>query len=169
MQGDPSTMTRRFDIFDRDRRRLLAGAAVVALVPTFTLSLGARQQPATPPPAAATRPNVLFVVFDDLNDWTGPTKGHPQAHTPTLDSARRARHQLHERALPGAALQPVARQLPDRPAADRRPASTPSSRGQAALANYPQLRDHVTLPATSPSRATAPSPSARSSTTLEPQ
>ncbi|MFY0653195.1 MAG: sulfatase [Cyclobacteriaceae bacterium] len=31
------------------------------------------------------RPNVLFVIFDDLNDWEGVMKGHPQALTPNID------------------------------------------------------------------------------------
>lgn len=32
-----------------------------------------------------SRPNVLFISVDDLNDWIGPLKGHPQARTPNLD------------------------------------------------------------------------------------
>ncbi|MEQ6120615.1 sulfatase [Reichenbachiella sp. MALMAid0571] len=31
------------------------------------------------------KPNVLFVIFDDLNDWEGVLKGHPQALTPNID------------------------------------------------------------------------------------
>jgi len=34
---------------------------------------------------AATKPNVLFIAIDDLNDWTGCLGGHPQAQTPNLD------------------------------------------------------------------------------------
>jgi arylsulfatase A-like enzyme len=34
---------------------------------------------------AATRPNVLFIAIDDLNDWVGCLGGHPQARTPNLD------------------------------------------------------------------------------------
>ncbi len=30
-------------------------------------------------------PNVLFISIDDLNDWTGALKGHPQVITPNLD------------------------------------------------------------------------------------
>lgn len=30
-------------------------------------------------------PNVLFIVADDLNDFTGYTEGHPELHTPNLD------------------------------------------------------------------------------------
>ena len=32
-----------------------------------------------------TAPNVLFIVVDDMNDWTSYLKGHPQARTPNLD------------------------------------------------------------------------------------
>jgi arylsulfatase A-like enzyme len=32
-----------------------------------------------------TPPNVLLIVFDDLNDWIGCLGGHPQAFTPNLD------------------------------------------------------------------------------------
>ncbi len=35
--------------------------------------------------AAASRPNVLFIAIDDLNDWVGCLGGHPQARTPNLD------------------------------------------------------------------------------------
>ncbi|MGE3822384.1 MAG: sulfatase [Isosphaeraceae bacterium] len=31
------------------------------------------------------RPNVLFLAVDDLNDWVGPLKGHPQVKTPNID------------------------------------------------------------------------------------
>ena len=43
-------------------------------------------------PHAATaqqRPNVLFIVIDDLNDWIGCLGGHPQARTPHIDSVAR--------------------------------------------------------------------------------
>lgn len=36
--------------------------------------------------APATKPqNVLLIIADDLNDWIGPMKGHPQVKTPNLD------------------------------------------------------------------------------------
>lgn len=31
------------------------------------------------------RPNVLFIVVDDLNDYVGALDGHPQVHTPNID------------------------------------------------------------------------------------
>ena len=33
----------------------------------------------------AAKPNVLFIVIDDLNDWVGCLDGHPQARTPNID------------------------------------------------------------------------------------
>ncbi|MEC9080641.1 MAG: sulfatase [Verrucomicrobiota bacterium] len=35
--------------------------------------------------AEQERPNVLFISVDDLNNWVGYMKGHPQANTPNLD------------------------------------------------------------------------------------
>jgi len=32
-----------------------------------------------------TRPNILLIIADDLNDWIGPLNGHPQTRTPNLD------------------------------------------------------------------------------------
>ena len=40
---------------------------------------------AMPAQAQERRPNVLFIIVDDLNDWVAPLGGHPQAHTPNLD------------------------------------------------------------------------------------
>src|SRR5947207_2116678 len=34
--------------------------------------------------SAAARPNVLFIVIDDQNDWVGPLGGHPLVKTPNL-------------------------------------------------------------------------------------
>ncbi len=36
-------------------------------------------------PALATRPNVLLIGTDDLNDWIGCLGGHPQVKTPHID------------------------------------------------------------------------------------
>ena len=33
----------------------------------------------------AAKPNVLFIVIDDLNDWVGCLDWHPQARTPNID------------------------------------------------------------------------------------
>lgn len=39
--------------------------------------------------SAKGRPNFLFIVVDDLNDWTGWMGGHPQAKTPHMDRLAR--------------------------------------------------------------------------------
>jgi hypothetical protein len=33
-----------------------------------------------------TKPNVLFIAIDDLNDWTGILQGNIQARTPHMDT-----------------------------------------------------------------------------------
>lgn len=33
----------------------------------------------------SSRPNVLMIFIDDLNDWVGCLGGHPDAHTPNID------------------------------------------------------------------------------------
>lgn len=35
--------------------------------------------------SAQEKPNVVFIAIDDLNDWIGCMKGHPQAKTPNID------------------------------------------------------------------------------------
>jgi arylsulfatase A-like enzyme len=40
----------------------------------------------SPTSADTTRPNVLFIVIDDQNDWVGPLNGHQLVKTPYLDS-----------------------------------------------------------------------------------
>ena len=36
-----------------------------------------------------TRPNVLFIVCDDLNSWISPLGGHPDVVTPNLERLAR--------------------------------------------------------------------------------
>jgi len=38
------------------------------------------------PAATVSRPNVLFIAIDDLNDWVGCLGGHPQVKTPHIDA-----------------------------------------------------------------------------------
>ncbi len=53
----------------------------------FALLLGALCAAAAPAaePPAGSRPNVMLLAIDDLNDWIGAHGGHPQARTPNLD------------------------------------------------------------------------------------
>jgi len=44
----------------------------------------------------STKPNVLFIAIDDLNDWVGFMGGHPQARTPHMDAlAKQGRNFLN--------------------------------------------------------------------------
>jgi arylsulfatase A-like enzyme len=54
------------------------GRYSLALAIAAALAVTAR---AADPP----RPNVLFIVVDDLNDWVGFLGGHPQVKTPNMD------------------------------------------------------------------------------------
>jgi arylsulfatase A-like enzyme len=36
--------------------------------------------------AETSRPNILFIAIDDLNDWVGCLGGHPQVKTPNIDA-----------------------------------------------------------------------------------
>ncbi len=49
------------------------------------LLCGALLQPAQAAPQKP-KPNVLFIAVDDLNDWVGALKTHPQAKTPNMDA-----------------------------------------------------------------------------------
>ena len=53
---------------------------------------------AAPAAAPATRPNILFIALDDLNDWTGPFGGNVQAKTPQLDAFARRGAVVFQRA-----------------------------------------------------------------------
>jgi len=38
-----------------------------------------------PAQTGSSRPNILFIAIDDMNDWTGFLGGHPQAITPNMN------------------------------------------------------------------------------------
>lgn len=50
--------------------------------------LGAAAGVATAPAAPGSRPNVLFISVDDMNDWVG-CLGHPTIRTPNIDALAR--------------------------------------------------------------------------------
>jgi iduronate 2-sulfatase len=43
-------------------------------------------KPAVKPTEKSSRPNVVFIVCDDLNDYVGAFGGHPQTRTPYMDA-----------------------------------------------------------------------------------
>ena len=51
-------------------------AAVAIVVASFTPAFSDETD---------SKPNVLFIAVDDLNDWIGCLEGHPQASTPNMD------------------------------------------------------------------------------------
>ena len=57
--------------------RFLATARSAAIVLLILACFGAAR--------AVGRPNVLFIAVDDMNDWVGFLKGHPQVKTPHMD------------------------------------------------------------------------------------
>jgi len=61
------------------RFRCVLVAAAVCSLPAVPVASQAQQA------SAASRPNILFIAVDDLNDWVGPLGGHPQTKTPNID------------------------------------------------------------------------------------
>lgn len=95
-------------------------------------------------PAAAARPNVLFIAIDDLNDWVGCLGGHPQARTPNLD-ALAARGVLFANAHCQAPLcNPSRSSL----MTGLRPSTTGIYGLRPGIRAVDSLKDHVTLPQT---------------------
>ena len=37
-------------------------------------------------PDASQRPDIVFIIVDDLNDWIGCLGGHPDAKSPNIDA-----------------------------------------------------------------------------------
>src|SRR5262245_57857424 len=60
-----------------------ATAVTLALALVFAGVAGAQAE------ADKSKPNVLFIVIDDLNDWVGYLGGNPQSVTPNLDRIAR--------------------------------------------------------------------------------
>jgi arylsulfatase A-like enzyme len=69
----------------RNTKGILGLLPLSVLVATVTATAAATA-------AEAPRPNVLMICIDDLNDWVGFFKGHPEAVTPHMDAlAKRGR------------------------------------------------------------------------------
>lgn len=76
--------------------RLLLALCLVLITPCMTDAATKKKKSATvrkavpvKVPSAAGKPNVLFIIVDDLNDWVGWLGGHPQARTPNMDRLAR--------------------------------------------------------------------------------
>jgi choline-sulfatase len=91
---------------------------------------------------ADARPNVLFIAVDDLNDWVGCLKGHPQVRTPNIDRLAR-RGTLFANAHCQAPLcNPSRASL----LTGLRPSSTGIYALEPGIRAVPTLKDKVTLP-----------------------
>ena len=74
-------------------RQLLAACCLSALLATSLMAQSAKrlssivsaQSGDKESAVTKQKPNVLFIAMDDLNDWIGCLKGHPQTITPNLD------------------------------------------------------------------------------------
>lgn len=92
--------------------------------------------------APDSRPNVLMIAIDDLNDWVGCLGGHSQARTPHID-ALAARGVLFTNAHCQAPLcNPSRASL----LTGLRPSTTGIYALRPGLADVPALRDCITLP-----------------------
>ena len=96
---------------------------------------------AVPAGAQDSRPNVLLLAVDDLNDWVGALGGHPQAKTPNIDRLA-ARGTLFANAHCQA---PVCSPSRASLMTGRLPSSTGMYFLLPALAAEPSLKDTVTL------------------------
>ncbi len=62
---------------------------LLRLVPCVLIAFGAIVPNASAASSDPSRPNILFIAIDDMNDWTGFLGGHPQAKTPNIDQLAR--------------------------------------------------------------------------------
>lgn len=89
-----------------------------------------------------TRPNYLFIAVDDLNDWVGALKGHPQVKTPNIDRLARRGVLFTNAHVQAPLCNPSRASL----MSGLRPSSTGLYTLQPGLRDVPRLKDHVMLP-----------------------
>ena len=91
---------------------------------------------------ASSKPNVLFLAIDDLNDWIGCLGGHPQVKTPNLDKLA-ARGTLFTNAHCQA---PVCNPSRTSVMLGLRPSTTGIYSLQPSFKTVPKYANHVTIP-----------------------
>jgi len=116
---------------------------VASWAPGRLLAIASQLQAGAAQPA---RPNILMVIFDDLNDWTGVNGGHPQALTPSIDAIAARGTNFTSAHVQAALCNPSRSSFLSglRPSTTGIYALQPSLR--TALAETPGLADHVNLP-----------------------
>ncbi len=93
-------------------------------------------------PESGVRPNVLFVIIDDLNDWTEGLGGHPQALTPNLNRIAARGMRFRNAYTPAGLCGPARVAL----LTGRHPISTGIYNNSARMRNSPVLKNAVTIP-----------------------
>ena len=88
------------------------------------------------------KPNVLFIAIDDLNDWVGCLKGHPQVKTPNIDRLA-ARGTLFTNAH---TQSPICNPSRTSVLTGYRPSSTGIYGLSPWIREVPELKDLVTIP-----------------------
>lgn len=96
----------------------------------------------TPKNYGLKQPNVLFIAVDDLNDWTGLWKGHPDALTPNLDRLARMGLRFTNAHCSVPACNPSRASL----LSGMRPATTGLYENKQNWFDSPRLNESVTLP-----------------------
>ena len=93
--------------------------------------------------ADASRPNVLLIAVDDLNDWVGCLGGHPQTKTPNIDRLATQGMLFTNAHCQGTLCNPSRISL----LWGRRPSSTGFYSNRYPVGKQPEfLRSHVSLP-----------------------
>lgn len=80
MEGSGNIRTFNYTPFKHTKQTALASFCFVVCLQNLSVA----QDPSRTTDLES-RPNVLFISIDDLNDWTGFLGGHPQALTPNMD------------------------------------------------------------------------------------
>jgi choline-sulfatase len=109
---------------------------------TIFITLAISLANVAPSRADDRRPSVLFIAVDDLNDWVGCLRGHPQARTPNIDGLAR-RGTLFANAHCQA---PLCNPSRSSVLTGLRPSSTGIYALEPGIRAVPALKDTVTLP-----------------------
>ncbi|MGH9846353.1 MAG: sulfatase [Blastocatellia bacterium] len=89
-----------------------------------------------------TKLNFLFIAVDDLNDWIGPLKGHPQVKTPNIDRLAARGLTFTNAHTQSPLCNPSRASL----LSGLRPSTTGLYTLQPGVRSVPALKDHVMLP-----------------------
>lgn len=87
-------------------------------------------------------PNYIFIAVDDLNDWVGVLRGHPQVKTPNIDRLARRGVTFANAHTQAPLCNPSRASF----LSGLRPSTTGLYTLQPGVRAVPALKDHVMLP-----------------------